>query len=77
MLQHHPGINAVNNNGTTPLHIAAQNGRVDVVDVLLQNRADTNAKQIDGATPLCTAVRSGHFDVVYAIASGTNARRDG
>jgi ankyrin repeat protein len=39
----------------TPLHIAAQQGHLEVVKVLLDHGADINAKRSDGETPLLLA----------------------
>ena len=39
-------------NDDTPLHWAAQEGRGDVVELLLNNKADVNAKNKAGQTPL-------------------------
>src|SRR5262245_45120647 len=36
--------------GSTPLHIAAENGKTDFIDWLLDNGAEMNAKDINGMT---------------------------
>jgi ankyrin repeat protein len=55
--------------GETPLHVAAENDRKDVVEFLLANKADVKAK--DGGrtsgTPLHTAARYGHKDVAELL----------
>jgi len=38
------GINEQNNNGKTPLHVAAEKGNIDAVKVLLNNNANTTIK---------------------------------
>ena len=43
-------------NGNTPLHIAANKGREDVVKYLVGLGADTNVKNKEGNTPLMTAL---------------------
>jgi ankyrin repeat protein len=50
--------------GSTPLHLAAQNGHLDVVEFLVEQQAEVNAKETDGWTPLYLAAHNGHFDVV-------------
>ena len=44
--------------GTTPLFIAAQNGHVEIVRLLIKARTDT------GVEPLHIAVEMGHVNVV-------------
>jgi len=38
------GINDQNNNGKTPLHVAAEKGNIDAIKVLLNNNANTTIK---------------------------------
>jgi len=45
------GINEKNNNGKTPLHIAAEKGNIDAIKVLLNNNAVTNIKDTQGRVP--------------------------
>lgn len=49
-------VNAKNNSGYTPLHIAALNGSSEIITLLLENGADKNAKDNDGSTPYDRAV---------------------
>jgi len=42
--------------GRTPLHIAAEQSRADLVELLLRHGADPNARDADGETPLHKAV---------------------
>ena len=49
-------VNAKNNLGYTPLHIAALNGSSEIIKLLLENGADKNAKDNDGNTPYDRAV---------------------
>lgn len=49
----------------TPLHIAAAEGRVECVDVLLSGGADSSFKDRWGITPMEEAEKNGH-DVVVA-----------
>jgi ankyrin repeat protein len=49
-------LNQGDDAGFTPLHIAIQEKRVDVVNFLLENGADPNQKDKYGNSPLWTAV---------------------
>jgi ankyrin repeat protein len=44
-------VSSKDEDGKTPLHWAAANGHKDVVEFLLENKADTRAKDNDGDTP--------------------------
>ena len=44
--------------------LAAYNGHLEVVRVLLKAGADKNAAKQDGATALMMAARNGHLEVV-------------
>ncbi len=57
-------INAKNENGQTPLHIAASGGQLAVVEFLISQGADINLRQNNGATALHFACFGGHRDVV-------------
>jgi hypothetical protein len=48
-------LEARNNNGNTPLHLAARSGDEEVVELLIQMEADIDAKDNDGNTPLALA----------------------
>jgi len=48
----------------TPLHWAAQNGHLSVVDYLVNNKADINSKSEENWTPLHIAARNGYIHVV-------------
>ena len=69
---------------TTPLIIAARNGSLDSVKVLLRYKADIEARGtvnvqkqvIAGCTPLWTAAAAGHLDVVEMLIV-SNAEVDG
>ena len=45
-------VNKKDKDGWTPLHYAANRGHVDVVKILLKNKADKTLKTNDGGTAL-------------------------
>lgn len=59
-------VNAKNDDGVTPLWVAAQKGQVEVVTFLLEKGADIEAKAW-GVTPLWIASQEGRADVVTAL----------
>ena len=62
-----------NDLGITPLHLAAANGNVATLRLLLEKRANANAAAASGVTPLMEASRSGSVDAVrLLLAHGAN-----
>jgi TonB family protein len=73
-------VSSKDNNGSTPLHLAAWNGHKDIVELLLANKADVNAKDTMGFTPLHRAAITGHKDVVELLldkGANVNAKDNG
>lgn len=63
--------------GRTPLHIAACEGHLHLVQYLLSHGATVYAKDRYGDTPLCNAVRFRHKDVVQLLRkTGAHFSRD-
>ena len=54
-------VNARNNESWTPLHLAANRGKREVVEYLLSVGVDINAVASNGWTPLKVAVNCGHL----------------
>lgn len=53
--------------GDTPLHIAAINGNLEAIVLLLQEGAELNAKGEDGMTPLHYAVQMKQIDAIKIL----------
>ncbi|XP_031554950.1 kinase D-interacting substrate of 220 kDa B-like isoform X3 [Actinia tenebrosa] len=54
-------------NGQTPLIIAAEKGNVPIVHEILKRNPDVNAQDDDGWTALIAACKEGHVDVVKEL----------
>lgn len=67
-------INAKDDSGRTPLHIAARHGRLGVVQLLVSNGADKNVMGGDGiGTPMHEAATYGHTAVAaYLMSMGVD-----
>uniref|UniRef100_A0A7S3AE45 Uncharacterized protein n=1 Tax=Haptolina ericina TaxID=156174 RepID=A0A7S3AE45_9EUKA len=67
LIQNKADLALVDRNGTDALMFAARNGRLDMVEIMLQGGIDYNRKRPGGATALMDAAASGHEAVVRAI----------
>lgn len=61
LIENGANIDAIDNNGDTPLSVASWSGSEHVVGLLLERGANVNDKNNDGATPLHQAVAQGEF----------------
>ena len=50
--------------GRTPLHMAANQGNLDIVKIIANSIANKNPKDVHGVTPLHLAAGRGHLEVV-------------
>jgi ankyrin repeat protein len=62
-------VNAKDSKGDTPLHKAAENGCLQVVEFLIEKGAPVNAINEEGETPIFEAAEKGYADVVRALIS--------
>ncbi len=61
-------VNQPRNDGVAPLYIAAQDGRAEVVQILVNTEGVAlNQPMNDGATPLYIAAQNGHSEVVKIL----------
>tara|TARA_B100001248_G_scaffold261612_2_gene253349 strand:- start:6179 stop:7189 length:1011 start_codon:yes stop_codon:yes gene_type:complete len=71
-------VNAQNEEGWTPLHVAAYNGKLEIVKYLLNNKADTRIKDKKGFRAFHRVPAKGHEELAIRLAmceaSGTEAR---
>jgi ankyrin repeat protein len=54
--------------GLSPLHLAAENGHLQVVDLLISKNANVNEKEKEtGFTPLHLAAKEGHLKIAEVL----------
>ncbi|XP_033898573.3 ankyrin repeat domain-containing protein 27 isoform X4 [Acipenser ruthenus] len=61
------GVNISNQDGFTPLHVAALHGHAPLVSLLIGNGANINAQNTQSATPLHLACQNSHLQVVTSL----------
>lgn len=61
-------VNALNDRGRTPLHLATRMDRIDVLEALARNGADLDARDISGRTAAMTAAEWGQAGALDALA---------
>jgi ankyrin repeat protein len=67
LIAQHAQIAAADDDGETPLHMAAEAGSVPLAEVLLANHADINARDTANVTPSHAAVFFKHEDVARLL----------
>jgi len=78
LLKNGSDVNALNNNGKTPLHAAAQFGAPEkLIAVLLKNSADVNARDKFGKTPLHYANSAETVKILIKNGADVNAVSSG
>ncbi|XP_053126363.1 ankyrin repeat domain-containing protein 27 isoform X2 [Hemicordylus capensis] len=61
------GVDVANQDGLTPLHVAALHGHADLVSLLLRHGASSGVRNVSCAVPLHLACQNGHFQVVKCL----------
>jgi ankyrin repeat protein len=67
LLENGAKANALDNDGVTPLHVAAGMGYRDLAELLLSNGAAVNAEDNKHETPLRSALVQGYDNVVNLL----------
>ena len=62
-----PNVNIKGDNNVTPLILASQQGKLDVVEFLLDKEAHVNDVMTDGKTALLMACKNGHTEIVKRL----------
>lgn len=57
-------INKINDSGLTALHQAVLENSLDLIKLLLENKANVNSYDEDSWTPIHAAASMGYYDVV-------------
>jgi ankyrin repeat protein len=69
LLETEVNVNDVDTNANTPLHLAATNGYLKIVECLIRKGANLKAKNQDGNTALHLAAKNGYLDIVELLVS--------
>ncbi|MBN9542865.1 MAG: ankyrin repeat domain-containing protein [Alphaproteobacteria bacterium] len=68
--------NLADNDGKTPLHLAASLEKLDLIVMLTNLKANVNAADNDGYTPLHNAINEGNLEITkYLIKNGADINR--
>ncbi|XP_065781801.1 ankyrin repeat domain-containing protein 27 isoform X1 [Muntiacus reevesi] len=61
------GVHVTDQDGSSPLHVAALHGRADLIVLLVKHGASVGARDASQAVPLHLACQQGHFQVVKCL----------
>jgi ankyrin repeat protein len=61
-------VNAKNDAGVTPLHVAAAWGHIGICELLLASGAEVDARDAWGNTPFLNAAKKGHYAILNFLA---------
>jgi ankyrin repeat protein len=68
LIAEHPDqVHAENLNGSTPMHVAASAGHVDILALLLEHGVDVDVRTTGGRTPLLSASASGSVEAGWYL----------
>ena len=66
--EHPQDVNSqMNNDASSPLHLASREGHIDLAWMLVERGADVSAQTIDGSTALHLASENGHADLAQML----------
>ena len=68
-------VNAKSKTGLTPLHIAALNGNIKIINKLLEKGADIHIKSEESKIPLFLAIEKGHSEAIKILLNRTYVNR--
>jgi len=68
LIQRGAQVDAKDKEGNTAMHLAAENGRADLVSMLLKHHALGSAANYNYETPYDVAIKKTHFDVISMLA---------
>lgn len=63
----HKALSAPDENGWTPLHLAALNGQRPMIELLISLGASPNCRDNIGRSPLHLAAREGHYEAIRCL----------
>jgi ankyrin repeat protein len=67
LAQQGANLNALDDEGNTPVFVAAENGHVDIIGILVKHEADLNTAMSDGCTPVFLAAHNDYVDIVRVL----------
>jgi ankyrin repeat protein len=67
LLKCNSSVNLCGTNGFTPLHVACDNGDIDIVNILLKCNSSVNLCDTNGYTPLHVACIHDNIDIVNIL----------
>ena len=59
--------------GTTPLHVAAKHGRVEIFNLIAQSTQNMNPPDVEKLTPMHWAASKGHLEICQILSQNINA----
>jgi ankyrin repeat protein len=60
-------IHAINNTGTTSIHLASENGHIECVQLLIDKGGDIHTIDKDGSTAIHLASQKGHIECLQLL----------
>jgi ankyrin repeat protein len=68
LITYRADVDCSNEEGETPLHLAAENGLIENASLILRGaEPDFDAQDNDGETPLHKAIENGHLDIIKLL----------